>query len=43
MGFLGTTSPNDYYSQGEAENFPTGFGNYQFIALKTILLMDLEK
>ena len=37
MGFLGTTSPNDYYSQGEAENFPTGFGNYQFIALKTII------
>ena len=37
MGLLGTISPPDYYEQGEADNFPTGFGNYQFIALKTII------
>ena len=37
MGFLGTTSSEDYYQQGEADNFPTGFGNYQFIALRQII------
>tara|TARA_R110002020_G_scaffold91078_2_gene221409 strand:+ start:691 stop:1578 length:888 start_codon:yes stop_codon:yes gene_type:complete len=37
MGFLGTTTQNDYYTSGETENFPTGYGSYQFTSLNQII------
>ena len=37
MAFLGTTTNVDYYGSGAADSLPDGFGNYQFIALKTII------